>query len=218
MIRTILLTPTLLLCACAGETQCRPWAPAGSSAALSAGTPAISSAALEPKAAPGDGSRILEASDHSLALIGETAAPAPRSAPSERAAPAEAKKPESAPKPAPKKADPSPKPAVAKAETGPKVSAAMLAEASKFYAGRCVPCHGTQGRGDGPAGGALNPHPRNFTDRAWQGTVTDAHIEKTILQGGPSVGKSPLMPPHADLNGKPELLAAMRTVIRGFGR
>lgn len=217
MLRTIfLLTPTLVLCACAGETQCRPWTPANLGAVSTAGSPAISSVALEPKPSQGDGTRVLEASDHSLALIGETSAP--RSAPQGRAAAPEAKKPESAPKPPARKADPSPKAAVAKVEAGSKISAAMLAEANKFYAGRCVPCHGTQGRGDGPAGGALNPHPRNFTDRAWQGTVTDAHIEKTILQGGPSVGKSPLMPPHADLNGKPELLAAMRTVIRGFGR
>lgn len=217
MLRTILLTPTLLLCACAGEAQCRPWMPTSSGAPQSSSAPASLSAALEPRPAPGDGTRILEAGDHSLALLGETKQPAPRGPAAEQPAPAP-KQPESAPKPAVKKADPSPKAAVAKADTTSKISAAALAEASKFYAGRCVPCHGTQGRGDGPASAALNPHPRNFTDRTWQGTVTDAHIEKTILQGGPSVGKSPLMPPHADLNGKPELLAAMRTVIRGFGR
>lgn len=188
-----------------------------SGAPQSSSAPAGLSAALEPRPAPGDGTRILEANDHSLALLGETAPPPPRSPAAEQPAPA-LKPADSSPKSPVKKADPSPKAAVAKVEPTPKVSAAALAEASKFYAGRCVPCHGTQGRGDGPAGGALNPHPRNFTDRAWQGTVTDAHIEKTILQGGPSVGKSPLMPPHADLNGKPELLAAMRTVIRGFGR
>jgi hypothetical protein len=217
MLRSIFLTPTLLLCACASELPCRTWMPASSGAAPTAGAPAISSAADAPNPVPSDGTRLLEAADPAVALLGETTAPPPPSPSTARAAPA-ASKPQSAPKPAQPKAEASAKPAVAKAGATPKISDGLLAEANKFYAGRCVPCHGTQGRGDGPAGGALNPHPRNFTDRAWQGAVTDAHIEKTILQGGPSVGKSPLMPPHADLNGKPELLAAMRTVIRGFGR
>ncbi|MFO0722468.1 MAG: hypothetical protein U1E65_01715 [Myxococcota bacterium] len=217
MLRTVLLTPTLVLCACAGDAQCRPWMPSSAGAPLRAAAPLVASTSAPTAAPVDDGTRLVEAQDHALALLGETAPPASKG-PAAPAAPAEVKKPELQPKPAVKKADPSPKPAVAKTENAPKISEAALAEANKFYLGRCVPCHGTQGRGDGPAGAALNPHPRNFTDRAWQGTVTDAHIEKTILQGGPSVGKSPLMPPHADLNGKPELLAAMRKVIRGFGR
>lgn len=109
-------------------------------------------------------------------------------------------------------------PAAARPPTAPPVDDAMAAKARAFYAGRCVPCHGTSGRGDGPTGKVLDPHPRNFTDRAWQRSVTDQHIEKVILQGGPSVGKSPLMPAHGDLASDRALLAAMRRMIRDFGR
>lgn len=126
------------------------------------------------------------------------AAPAPARAETPKVAAAAA-----APAPAAKPAKPAPNP--------------KLAEARSFFAGRCVPCHGASGRGDGPAGNALNPHPRNFTDRTWQKSVTDTHIEKVILQGGPSVGKSPLMPAHADLK-DPVMLSAMREVVRGFSR
>jgi len=30
----------------------------------------------------------------------------------------------------------------------------------------CSPCHGTSGRGDGPAAAALNPKPANYTTKA----------------------------------------------------
>lgn len=91
-------------------------------------------------------------------------------------------------------------------------------EARAFFAGRCAMCHGDAGRGDGPAGKALTPQPRNFTDRGWQTSVTDQHIEKVILNGGPSVGKSPLMPAHGDLANNPALLKGMRALVRELGR
>ncbi len=59
----------------------------------------------------------------------------------------------------------------------------------------CASCHGPQGKGDGPAGAALNPKPRNLTDAAYMSTLDDEHIIKVIKEGGASVGKSPLMPP-----------------------
>ncbi|RMF11892.1 MAG: cytochrome c [Candidatus Dadabacteria bacterium] len=59
----------------------------------------------------------------------------------------------------------------------------------------CSSCHGASGKGDGPAGAALNPKPRNFTDAAWQDKVDDAHIAKVIKEGGAAAGLSPLMPP-----------------------
>lgn len=50
----------------------------------------------------------------------------------------------------------------------------------------CAGCHGAEGRGDGDAGQALNPKPRNFhePENYKQGTeVSD--IEKTIANGIP---------------------------------
>ncbi len=59
---------------------------------------------------------------------------------------------------------------------------------------KCAPCHGQQGKGDGPAGAALNPKPRNQSDAKYMSTLTDEHIFKAIKDGGASVGKSPAMP------------------------
>ena len=62
-------------------------------------------------------------------------------------------------------------------------------------------CHGESGKGDGPASVALNPKPRNYTDKEWQKTVTDEQIKEDDRGGGgASMGKSPLMPAQADLS------------------
>jgi len=94
---------------------------------------------------------------------------------------------------------------------------AAIQEAQTIYATRCVTCHGPGGKGDGPAGAALSPKPRDLSDPAWQQSVTDEHIEKIIQSGGPSVGKSPLMPANPDLNAKPDVIKALRAIVRGFG-
>ena len=62
-----------------------------------------------------------------------------------------------------------------------------------------------------------DPHPRNFHDKAWHQSVTDEHIEKIIQYGGSAVGKSPAMPANPDLTSKPDVVAALRKKIRGFG-
>jgi hypothetical protein len=74
------------------------------------------------------------------------------------------------------------------------------------------------GKGDGPGSAALNPKPRNYTDKEWQKTVTDEQIRTTILKGGPAVGKSPTMPASPDLESKPEVLDGLVQVIRSFAR
>ena len=45
----------------------------------------------------------------------------------------------------------------------------------------CTPCHGAVGRGDGPRGPMLKA--TNLTDPAWQGSVSDEQIAKTIKLG-----------------------------------
>jgi hypothetical protein len=83
---------------------------------------------------------------------------------------------------------------------------------------RCTPCHGPEGRGDGPASAALTPHPRNFHDTAWQKQASDEHIQKIIQYGGAAVGKSPAMPPNPDLGDKPEVIAALKDHIRSLAQ
>ena len=89
-------------------------------------------------------------------------------------------------------------------------------EAQDIFSGRCTPCHGPQGKGDGPASAGLNPKPANFSDPAWQKSVTDEHIEKIISYGGGAVGKSPAMPPNPDIADKP-VVKALRKHIRELG-
>ncbi len=118
---------------------------------------------------------------------------------------------ERAPAPAP----PAPAPAAKPAATDP---AAARAEAEEIFATRCVTCHGPLGAGDGPASAGLTPHPRNFTDPAWQGSVTDEHIEKIIQYGGAAVGRSPAMPGNPDLASRPAVVAALRAHVRSLAK
>ena len=109
-------------------------------------------------------------------------------------------------------------PAAPKAAGAPVgISAAAIKEANSIYQTRCLMCHGPTGKGDGAMGAMLQPKPRDLGDPAWQQSVTDEHIEKIILGGGPAVGKSPLMPANADLKDKPEVLAVLRMMVRSFG-
>jgi uncharacterized membrane protein len=90
-------------------------------------------------------------------------------------------------------------------------------EARAVFKQRCVPCHGAEGRGNGPSAAMLNPKPRNYRDPAWQKTVTDEGIAKTILEGGMAVGKSEIMPANPDLEQKPEVVSELVKLLRSFG-
>lgn len=105
-------------------------------------------------------------------------------------------------------------PAVARAAAP---SAAAVSEAQQIFKSRCVMCHGETGKGDGAAAAALNPKPRDLSSAEWQKSVTDEHIEKIIVGGGPAVGKSPLMPANPDLSGKPEVVQALKDIVRKLG-
>lgn len=73
--------------------------------------------------------------------------------------------------------------------------AADPAEGKKVYVQYCATCHGESGKGDGPASAALNPKPRNHTDKEYMSKLSDEDMMKVIKEGGASVGKSPIMPP-----------------------
>ncbi len=92
------------------------------------------------------------------------------------------------------------------------------AAAETIFKTRCSTCHGMEGKGNGPASITLNPKPRNYTDVAWQKSVTDDHILEIIVKGGAAVGKSPLMPPNPDLADKPEVVAALMHKVRSFAK
>ncbi|MCC6641741.1 MAG: cytochrome c [Deltaproteobacteria bacterium] len=87
-------------------------------------------------------------------------------------------------------------------------------EAKQIFASTCSPCHGVSGAGNGTRSDEFVPPPRNFQDPGWQTSVTDAYIEKIVVQGGEAVGKSAAMPANADLASKPLVVAALREYIR----
>jgi mono/diheme cytochrome c family protein len=69
----------------------------------------------------------------------------------------------------------------------------------------CASCHGTTGKGDGPAAASLNPKPRSLADANYMKSLTDDHLFKAIKDGGAAVGKSPLMPPWGGQLKDPEI-------------
>ena len=103
--------------------------------------------------------------------------------------------------------------AVEPAAAAPEDNAAA---AKELFVGRCTPCHGLAGAGDGPASAGLTPKPASFASPDWQKAVTDEHIEKIILYGGLAVAKSPAMPPNPDLGSKPEVVKALREYLRAL--
>jgi len=71
----------------------------------------------------------------------------------------------------------------------------------------CVTCHGPAGKGDGPAGAALDPKPRDFsvgdfkydTDKDGK-PGTDADLANIVKNGAGAYGGSPLMAPWGHLS------------------
>jgi mono/diheme cytochrome c family protein len=59
----------------------------------------------------------------------------------------------------------------------------------------CAPCHGQSGKGDGAAAAALNPKPRDLTDKAYMAGLKDEYLIDIVKKGGAAVGKSAVMPP-----------------------
>jgi mono/diheme cytochrome c family protein len=98
-----------------------------------------------------------------------------------------------------------------------QIPAAATKEADEIWSTRCTTCHGPAGKGDGPAGIALTPKPRDLSNAEWQKSVTDEHIENIVLNGGAAVGKSVLMPANPDLSGKAAVVKALRVKVRGLG-
>lgn len=102
--------------------------------------------------------------------------------------------------------------------TGVVPTEADRAEAREVYESSCVTCHGPDGAGDGLGASGLPTKPANFTDAAWQKTVSDDEIARAIVGGGAVVRRSPLMPANPALASKPGVVAALREMVRGFAK
>jgi len=67
----------------------------------------------------------------------------------------------------------------------PKQTPELVAKGKVAFATNCVVCHGEKGDGNGPAGMALNPKPRDFTAGVFKNGNKPEQIFKTITDGLP---------------------------------
>lgn len=89
--------------------------------------------------------------------------------------------------------------------------------AESKYQTFCASCHGAKGDASGAAAAAMNPKPRDFTDKEWQASVDDAKIAKVIKEGGASVGLSATMAPWGAVLSDSDIDVMVKE-IREFGK
>lgn len=92
-----------------------------------------------------------------------------------------------------------------------------LAKGRAAYATYCATCHGDAGKGDGPGAAALNPKPRDLTDRAYMVKLNDQYLSDIVSKGGVALGKSPLMPPWGTAL-KPEDIRNVIAYVRSLSK
>jgi mono/diheme cytochrome c family protein len=93
------------------------------------------------------------------------------------------------------------------------MSSEHIAAGKAEYIETCAPCHGTGGKGDGPASVAMNPKPRDHTNGAYMDKLSNLHIFTVIKQGGAQFGY-PGMPAQPQLSEEKvkDVVAFVRTL------
>lgn len=83
---------------------------------------------------------------------------------------------------------------------------AQAVDAEQVYQFYCAQCHGVEGKGDGPnVTPSMSVTPRDFSKKKEMNKLTDADLRNVIMDGGPSLSKSTLMPPWSKTIGKDEV-------------
>ncbi len=67
----------------------------------------------------------------------------------------------------------------------------QVSAGKSLFSVNCASCHGTEGKGNGPAASALNPKPRDFTGGYWRYGGGVARIVQTITTGSPGTAMAP---------------------------
>jgi len=81
--------------------------------------------------------------------------------------------------------------AAAKAKKNPfPATPENIAKGKEIFTGKgtCFTCHGNEGKGDGPAGAALDPSPRNFTNPEFHKVRTEGEMHWIINNGSEGTG------------------------------
>jgi len=83
---------------------------------------------------------------------------------------------------------------MALAVEGLALAAGDAAKGQATFQKLCSGCHGTAGKGDGALAAALNPKPKDLSNKAYNSSLNDDYLVKITKGGGPTVGKSSMMP------------------------
>ena len=76
---------------------------------------------------------------------------------------------------------------------GEPVAYGVAARGQGHYSMYCTPCHGSRGGGDGPLAAMLVPRPPRHSDAMRMDALSDEYLFRLLKEGGPALGKSPLM-------------------------
>jgi mono/diheme cytochrome c family protein len=76
----------------------------------------------------------------------------------------------------------------------------------------CAMCHGPKGMGDGPAGAALNPKPRNLVEGKWKKGGTSLGLFDVVTHGLPGTSMAPFG--HLPVNERWALVHYIRSITQ----
>jgi len=85
-------------------------------------------------------------------------------------------------------------------------------EAAELYRVSCSRCHGNEGKGDGPDGPHMGVPMPDLTAPASLKSRDDIALRQVILEGGPAVGMSPMMPPWKGILNEQEVDGIVRYI------
>lgn len=102
--------------------------------------------------------------------------------------------------------------------TSPPFDHPDVERGAKIYQEYCVQCHGTEGKGDGPAASGLEPKPAIHANMAFE-KIPLEYLYNVVYYGGKGVGKSPLMPywglTIGGNQGVADVIAYMKATFKG---
>jgi mono/diheme cytochrome c family protein len=88
----------------------------------------------------------------------------------------------------------------------------LISRGKKVYAMACAMCHGSDGKGDGPAGGNLNPKPRDLAAGQWKKSGDRLGLFDVISNGLPPSSMAGFM--HLPISDRWALVHFVRSITQ----